>query len=445
MTLPLRARAHLRALALALTLALSLFACGSGADDGAATADSDSRSGINATELPGGEDASEEGAAADAGSTDEGFDVEDWDSVLAAADGQTVNWYMFGADEDLNAYVNGYVADELAELGVTLNQVKVGDTVEAVNTVLAEQQAGADTDGAVDAIWINGENFLTGQQADLWYCGWNEALPNAELIDYERQVIAEDFGIPIEGCEAAWNLSQSAIVYDAAKLDPLTDIDALVQWMADNPGRFTYPAPPDFTGSMATRHFIYAAAGGVEEFPPELDEAQLEELAQPGLDLLNEVEPDLWRGGETYPQSQTEVEELYANGEIDLYFTYGVGGVNAQIEDGVFPATTDSFIFESGMLGNANYISIPYNSPNKAAALVLANVLESPEAQLEKAEVLGYAPAIDPERTDLADEFAELTDVKNSGLEFAESSFGDLNGEWLTAFEEAWTEQVLQQ
>ena len=70
--------------------------------------------------------------------------ADDWDAVLAEADGQTVDWYMYGGDDALNAFVDGEVADRLAELGVTLNQVRITDTADAVNKVLGEQQAGRD-------------------------------------------------------------------------------------------------------------------------------------------------------------------------------------------------------------------------------------------------------------------------------------------------------------
>lgn len=446
MTLPLRARAHLRALALALTLALGLLACGSGADDGAATADSDSESGSNATELPGGEDASEEGAAAGAASTDEGFDVEDWDSVLAAADGQTVNWYMFGGDEDLNAYVNGYVADELAEQGVTLNQVKVGDTVEAVNTVLAEQQAGADTDGALDAIWINGENFLTGKQADLWFCGWADQIPSAELVPWDDPAINTDFGEPVEACEAPWSRAQSILVYDSEVLpDGLESVEALWEWAEQNPGRFTYSAPPDFTGSMALRTMLYAHTGGYEDLLVDYDEATFEEKTDGFWDRMNELEASLWRGGETYPQTNAEVVDLFADDQIDAYITYQVSEVILNVEDGVYPDTARGNAFdEGGNIGNTNYVAIPFNSPNKAGAMVLTDVLHSVEAQLDKSAI-GYFPVIDVEKTDQSEAFDTDSDLVPPFTELIDGAVPELSGDWINAIDDAWQERVLQQ
>jgi putative spermidine/putrescine transport system substrate-binding protein len=75
--------------------------------------------------------------------------------VLERAKGQTVDWYMYGGDDRLNAYVNGYVKDRLAELDITLNQVKINDT-RRPSTRCWREAAGKDEGGSVDLIWING-------------------------------------------------------------------------------------------------------------------------------------------------------------------------------------------------------------------------------------------------------------------------------------------------
>jgi putative spermidine/putrescine transport system substrate-binding protein len=62
--------------------------------------------------------------------------------------------------------------------GITLNRVPLADTADAVNQVLSEKQAGKDP-GAVDLIWINGENFFTLKQADMLYKDWAQKLPNS--------------------------------------------------------------------------------------------------------------------------------------------------------------------------------------------------------------------------------------------------------------------------
>jgi len=62
---------------------------------------------------------------------------------------------------------------------VTLVHVKLTDTADAVAQVLAEKAAGRDSDGAVDLLWINGENFAAMRREDLLHGPFVDALPNA--------------------------------------------------------------------------------------------------------------------------------------------------------------------------------------------------------------------------------------------------------------------------
>jgi ABC-type uncharacterized transport system YnjBCD substrate-binding protein len=61
----------------------------------------------------------------------------------------------------------------------------------------------------------------------------------------------------------------------------------------------------------------------------------------------------------------------------------------------VFPATTRTAVLEGGNIGNRSFVAIPANSPRKAAALVLANVLQDPATQLALYRAGGAYPGID--------------------------------------------------
>ncbi|MCG8347197.1 MAG: hypothetical protein MI924_05390, partial [Chloroflexales bacterium] len=122
------------------------------------------------------------------------FDLADWDSVIAAASGQTVNWYMWGGSESINNFVDTFYGQALAErYDIALNRVPVADTVDVVNQVLSEKEAGIDP-GNVDLIWINGENFLSLKQADMLFPSWAQVLPNSSLVDWDNPAINRDFG-----------------------------------------------------------------------------------------------------------------------------------------------------------------------------------------------------------------------------------------------------------
>ena len=86
-----------------------------------------------------------------------------------------------------------------------------------------------------------------------------------------RGVHADFIGEPVEGLESPWGSAQVVMIYDSKRTpDPPRSMGALIEWIRSNPGRFTYPAPPDFTGSAPTGskawgfEYLDAAVGGVK-------------------------------------------------------------------------------------------------------------------------------------------------------------------------------------
>ena len=265
--------------------------------------------------------------------------------------------------------------------------------------------------------------------------------------------MATDFGTPVNGCEAAWQQANSALVYDSAALDAedVASVDDLFAWAEANPGRFTYPAPPDFFGSMAVRTMLYDTVGGPDAL---LDEdvdptsAEFTEATAQTFERLNGLEPSLWRGGETYPQSQDDVEKLYSDGEISAFFTYGPGAVGPKVTDGLYPETTREAVLDIGNISNVSFLTIPANAEHQAAALVLANVLQEPEVQLALFEANGIYPAIDVATTpqDVQDAFAAV-EVSPSVLpldELLANAQPELASDLLGAIEDGWVAEVQQ-
>jgi putative spermidine/putrescine transport system substrate-binding protein len=376
--------------------------------------------------------------------------TDSWADVQAGAQGQTVNWYMYGGDELLNTFVNGYVAAALRKQGVTLNQVKITSTSDAVNKVLGEKQAGRTDGGSVDAIWVNGTNFATGVQAGLWACGWDKSLPNSRYVDFTDPAVVNDFGVPVNGCESVWQQANSALVYDSSKLSAtdVASVSSLLAWARANPGRFTYPALPDFTGSMAVRTILYDTIGGPSSLAGGFDEDRYTPAATKLWKRLSDVAPTLWRGGSTYPKDQTAVEKLYADGEVSAFFTYGPGATGAAVAKGQFPATTKEAVPSVGNIANVSFLAVPANAAHQAGALVLANVLQDPQTQLELYRAEGIYPGIDLTRTDAATQAAfAAVPLSPSVLPLqtlTRNAQPELASAYISRLEKDWKTQVLQ-
>lgn len=327
-----------------------------------------------------------------------------WDQILARAKGQTVDWYMWGGLPSINAYVNGYVAKRVQELyGIRLRQVPVTDISEVVSKLLVEKQAGKQSGGKADLLWINGENFRTAKRNRLLYGPFADRLPNQKLVDWSRASVRNDFGEPVDGLESPWGSAQVVMIYDSQKTPrPPATMAELLAWIRSHPGRFAYPAPPDFTGSVFVRHVFYHVSGEVEAWQQNLDEKQFERAASETYRVLLDLTPYLWRQGKTYPESPIRLSQLFADGEVDFSISYHQNEASKMIHDGLFPKSARTFVFKEGTIANTHFLAIPFNAGDAEGAMVVADFLLSPEAQLQKADprIWGDFPAIDVQRLD---------------------------------------------
>ena len=323
-----------------------------------------------------------------------------WEDIVAEARGQTVDWFMWGGSPAVNAYVNGYLADQLKmQYGITLRQGPVKDISEVVSKLVIEKQAGKHSGGNVDLMWINGENFRTCKRNDLLYGPFADQLPNQRLVNREQPSVYNDFGEPVDGFESPWGSAQMVMIYDTARVaQPPRTVGDLLSWIRNHPGRFAYPAPPDFTGSVFVRHIFYHVSGNAKRWQEAVDPATFKQAASDTYQVLRELAPFLWRQGQTYPESPVRMNTLFADGEVDFSFSYHQAEASRNIIDGLFPDTVRTYVFDEGTIANTHFVAIPYNAADTAGAMVVANFLLSPEAQLQKADpdVWGDFPAIDP-------------------------------------------------
>ncbi len=374
---------------------------------------------------------------------------DSWDQVLAEADGQSVSLWMWGGDPQGNAYVDDVLIPAAAELGVTLRRVPVADTGDALTRVLSETQAQVE-DGEVDLVWVNGDNFATGKQADAWLCGWTDVLPNGELTDPDDPLLTSDFGTDVADCESPWHKAQFTLVYDSARVpEPPRTVEELLDWAQQHPGRFTYPAPPDFTGSVFVRQALYAVAGGPQEVPATFSQEAYDEVTPPLWSALEEVAPALWREGRTYPRDLAALDQLFIDGEVDFTMTYGPATLTDLVAQGTFPQTTRVLTLEEGTIGNASFLAIPASSGQAAGAAVVADLALSPQQQAAKADpdVWGQFTVLDLDRLEDSDralfEALPASPVVPPYEELSEGADPELSAEWVPELDDGWREALL--
>jgi putative spermidine/putrescine transport system substrate-binding protein len=373
---------------------------------------------------------------------------QDWAAIEEAARGGTVNIYMWGGDSRINAWMDGYAADELRQqYGVELKRVPMDASI-FINKLINEKRAGTEQ-GVMDLVWINGENFKEARREELLYGSFAEKLPNFKYVDPEA--VSRDFGFPTEGWESPFGRTQFVFEYDTAEVqDPPRSYEELLEWVRKNPGQFTYPQPPDFTGSAFIRQLLYAQTGGYQQYMGEYDEELISEREEGLWSYLRALKPHLWQEGDSYPQSKARLDTLFERGEVLINMDYNPTAAAGKILDGRYPESVRTFTMREGSLSNYHFLSIPFNAPNVPEALVTANFLLSPAAQYSKnlPENWGDLTALEmsrlPERWRDRFRSIELGEATLPLSELGEAAVPEISAEYVEYLEQRWKEEVLQ-
>jgi putative spermidine/putrescine transport system substrate-binding protein len=305
----------------------------------------------------------------------------EWPEIEAAARGTRVVWRMWRGDPSVNAFVDGWVAPRLRELHHIELVAVDAQGPQMLNQLSVERQARAT--GGADLLWINGETFHNLRAADLLLGPWAGHLPNARWVDGASDIIARDFEQDPAGYESPWGRVQFALIYDTVRTpDPPRTIAELGEWIDRNPGRFTHDQ--SFTGTTFHKILLYALNGGVSTFQGGFDESRYAQGSERVWRWLDAHRSSFWREGSVYPRGVAELHRLFANGEVDFSMSNNENDVVTKVRQGILPATARALLLRDGTIANAHYVGIAFNAPNPAGAMVVANFLLSPEAQLEK-------------------------------------------------------------
>ena len=368
----------------------------------------------------------------------------EWDEIVEAARGTTVTFYGWGGGENRNNWLNTTVADYVKEHYDIALEVVGMDINDILSKLSGEKQAGSET-GSIDMIWINGENFYSAKDNGLLYGPFTGQLSNMEAyIDLEDPETLNDFCMPIEGYEAPYAKAQMVFFNDSAVTpEAPASAEELLEFCKKYPGKVTYPALPDFTGSAFVRNIIYELCGWEQFQDMEADYDTVKAAIEPALDYLRELNPYLWNEGKTFPESSTTVDAMFADGELVMNMSYGPFSVATGIAEGTYTDTTRTFVFDNG----TNYMAIAFNSPNKAGAMVVINAILSAELQLTQYEQLRELPVVSADKLSAEEQAAfDAVDLGKGVLsqaELLEHRLPEMPASLVPVIEEIWLNEVV--
>ncbi|EDV9219962.1 ABC transporter substrate-binding protein [Salmonella enterica subsp. enterica serovar Haifa] len=361
-----------------------------------------------------------------------------WNEIKQQAQGQTVYFNAWGGDTAANNYLRWVATEMKQHYAITVERVPLADTADAVRRIQTEASAGRQQKGSIDLLWVNGENFSTLKQAGLLYGGWAERLPNWRYVNLTLPV-REDFSVPTEGAESPWGSAQLTFIADRRQLSqPVSDPQALLALAREQPGRLSYPRPPDFTGMAFLEQLLLSLSPTPQllKQPPDVKTFPL--VTAPLWHYLDQLHPSLWRQGKDFPASAARMDRMLADGVLKISLTFNPAHAASLIANGQLPDSAYTFGFSKGMLGNVHFVAIPVNANAKAGAQVLANFLLSPRAQIRKADprYWGDPSVLDSDK--LPPELRRTTHDISPSAGMVVPVLSEPNAGWSAALEAEW-------
>ena len=316
------------------------------------------------------------------------LDTKTADALQKEASGQTVYFNAWGGSDVINRYIQWAGQQVQQRYGVRVEHVKVSDAADVVKRVRNEKLAGK-KDGSVDLVWINGENFLAMKREGLLHGPVNELLRNYPLVDVQgKPTTTLDFAEPVDGMEVPWGMAQLTFMVDSQRVPhPPQNIAELLAFAKANPGRLTYPRPPDFHGTTFLKQLLLDLNTDRTALYQPATPQTVERMAKPLWDYLGALHPHLWRAGKQFPQSAAAIRQMMNDGELLFALTFNPNDAANEIAAQRMAPSVLSYQFSGGTIGNTHFVAIPFNARAKAGALVFADFLLSPQAQARKSDI----------------------------------------------------------
>jgi putative thiamine transport system substrate-binding protein len=311
-----------------------------------------------------------------------------WDAIAKEARGQTVYFNAWAGSEVINAYIRWAAQQTLERFGVRVEHVKISDAADVVKRVRSEKMAGK-LNGTVDLVWINGANFSAMKREGLLYGPITGKLPHYALVDTQGKPTTRlDFAEPVEGMEAPWGMAQLTFMVDSKQVPkPPQNSQELLAFAKANPGRVSYPRPPDFHGSTLLKQFLLDLNPARDAFYQPLTPVAFAKATTPLWNYLDALHPHLWRAGKQFASHAAAMRQMLADGELHWALTFNPNDAANEIAAGRLQASVISYQFSGGTIGNTHFVAIPVNASAKPGALVFANFLLSPQAQARKDDI----------------------------------------------------------
>lgn len=323
-------------------------------------------------------------------------DLKDWPAIATAAQGGTVRLGVAEGSAGQQRYLD-WAGGELERLyGIRLEIVDFPSQ----RTLLDALAAGDDT--RIDMAALGSRAVAEARRTQLLPERYAYRLPNWHFVDRAGApsvIIAA--GLPTHYSAVPWGQRSVTLYANGAATASRPDSPAaLLTYARANPGRFAFPDPATPAGAAFLEEILRSLAEDPSVLDRPVATADADAVVAPFFAWLDEIRPLLWQEGQSFPRTQAEARDLLARGDIDMIADFNLLAGAAGRASERWPDSVEGFGFANGAVTDTHFLALASNAAAPEAALVAADFMLSPAAQIRKADpaLWGDATVLDPSR-----------------------------------------------
>jgi putative spermidine/putrescine transport system substrate-binding protein len=211
------------------------------------------------------------------------------------------------------------------------------------------------------------------------------------------KVTNKDLLTPVKGAAIPYRGSSVVLAYDSSKVSsPPKTLSALLTWIKQNPGKFTYNSPNSggsgysfvetVMDSTIPQNVLQQMITG---YVPELEASNW----KAGFETLKSLNGSVYQG--VYPNGNAAVLDLLGKGQIWMAPVWSDQALTALKTGQLGSNIKLTQISNPSFTGGAAYLAVPKTAKNKASVYKFINYILSPAAQQMIVDVMSGFPAID--------------------------------------------------
>lgn len=308
----------------------------------------------------------------------------------AAAASGDINLYV-GGDVNIRDLWQKQLLPAYKKVKPNVNFTLVFDEHALSEQAVFDKLAAAKQAGAVSGVdlWEATGRLRQGGDAGLIQKVTAKEVPNLDKVPQDTVDRFASFGVP-------YRASSVILAYNSNDVkDPPKTIDALIDWVKNNDGKFTYN-PPDKGGSGGNFVSRILQVGippdQIRFFQTDYDQSK-ESLWDAGWQVLKDLHPHIYNNG-FYPQGNVPVLQTLGKGSISMAPVWSDQSLS-YLSQKLLPPEVKLLQMDPPFAGSAAYLGIPSDSKNKDVLYEFLNWLLTPEPQTMIVDQINGYPGLD--------------------------------------------------